>query len=174
MHGPYVSLPFPLSIQSAFSSNLSLPETHYGLGKHGWDVPLVDFQKFMKIGMIGGAFTYNLATLFIKISILSFYLRFSVDRAFRYTVYLVMLVTVGYTVPNAILFLYVCRPMQGYWDFSIPSECVNMNAAFHTANTLNMVTDFAILLLPIWMLKPLRAPLLKKIGVTLILMAGGL
>jgi len=124
--------------------------------------------------MIGGALTYNLATLFIKISILFFYLRFSVDRAFRLTVYFVMFVTVGYTVPNALLFLYVCRPMQKYWDFLLPGECVNMNAAFHTANTLNMVTDFAILLLPIWMLRPLQAPLSKKIGVTLILMAGGL
>jgi hypothetical protein len=151
-------------------------ETKYGLGKHLWDISLLDFQQFMKLGMIGGLLTYNLATLFIKASILSFYLRFSIDRAFRVAVYCVMLVTVGYTVPNAILVLYACRPMYAYWDFSAQpaAQCVNLNAAFHTANILNVITDFAILLLPIWMLRPMHVPLSKKIGVALILMAGGL
>ncbi|KAK3348984.1 hypothetical protein B0T25DRAFT_569643 [Lasiosphaeria hispida] len=155
------------------NSIVCIVQTRYGLGRHMWDITPADLQLFLKLGMIGGALTYNLATLFIKVSILSFYLRFSVDRAFRNTVYFVMLATVGYTFPNSILFLYVCTPMQSYWDFSVVGTCVNINAAFHTANTLNMVTDFTILLLPIWMLRPLRAPLMKKIGVTLILMAGG-
>lgn len=119
--------------------------------------------------------TYNLCTLFIKLSILSFYLRFSVERAFRMAVYLVMFVTIGYTLPNAFLFLYICRPMAYYWDRSIPGGmCINDQAAFDAANFLNMLTDYAILLLPIWMLQPLRRPLLKKIGITLVLMTGGL
>lgn len=126
--------------------------------------------------MIGGPLTYNLATLFIKLSILRFYLRFAqANRPFQCAVYFVMIVTVGYTIPNALLSLYSCRPMAGYWDMSIvDKQCVNFNAAFHTANTLNMLTDFAILLLPVWMLQPLQLPRLKKIGITLVLMAGGL
>jgi hypothetical protein len=124
--------------------------------------------------MIGGAMTYNLATLFIKLSILSFYLRFSVDRWFRITVYVVMSITVGYTIPNAFLFSYICQPHDKYWDWSLQGTCINAQAAFDAANILNMATDYMILVLPIWMLRPLRVPLLKKIGVALILMAGGL
>lgn len=125
--------------------------------------------------MIGGAMTYNLCTLFVKLSILSFYLRFSVDRAFRLAVYLVMFIAVGYTLPNAFLFLYICRPMAFYWDWTIPNgTCINQQAVFDSSNILNMSTDFMVLLLPIWMLRPLRVPLSKKIGVTLVLMAGGL
>jgi hypothetical protein len=62
-----------------------------------------------------------------------------------------MVVTVSYTVPNAILGLYAYRPMKAYWGFAAKATgyCVNLDAAFHTANTLNMLTDFAILLLPI-------------------------
>ncbi|KAK4448867.1 hypothetical protein QBC34DRAFT_406270 [Podospora aff. communis PSN243] len=157
------------------NSTIAMIQTRYGLGKHMWEVLAVDFQEFMKIGMIGGLLTYNLATLFIKTSILSFYLRFSIDRAFRMAVYVVMVVTVGYTIPNAILVLYACRPMKAYWDFAAKAtgHCVNLDATFHTANTLNMLTDFAILLLPIWMLRPMQVPLFQKIGVALILMAGG-
>lgn len=125
--------------------------------------------------MIAGAGSYNLSTLFIKLSILSFYLRFSIDRAFQIAVYIVMFITVGYTLPNAFLFLYICKPMEYYWDWFIPNgTCLNQNAIFDSANILNMSTDFLILLLPIWMLRPLRVPLLKKIGISLILMTGGL
>jgi len=124
--------------------------------------------------MIAGPLTYNLATLFIKVSILSFYLRFTIDRGCKIAVYIVMFVAVGYTIPNAFLSLYVCRPMQKYWSPMLEGTCVNINAAFHTANALNVATDFAILLLPIWLLKPLRAPFMKKLGIMLILMTGGL
>ncbi|KAK3385343.1 hypothetical protein B0H63DRAFT_181798 [Podospora didyma] len=144
-----------------------------GLGRHIWDVPARDFTAFMKLGMIGGAATYNLGALCTKISILSFYLRFSVDTAFRYAVYAVMIVAVGYTLPNAILFTYVCTPMQFYWDWSLQGKCIDIQMAFNAANSFNMITDFAILLLPIWMLWDLRAPLTKKMGVALILMTGG-
>ncbi|EAQ83571.1 hypothetical protein CHGG_09975 [Chaetomium globosum CBS 148.51] len=111
--------------------------------------------------------------MFIKLSILSFFLRFSVDRAFRMAVYIVMFISVGYSVPQILLFLYVCTPIGSYWDWSIPGTCINQQAIFDAGNTLNMITDFMILLLPIWMLRPMRAPLTKKIGVLLILMAGG-
>ncbi|GAB1309803.1 Rhodopsin domain-containing protein [Madurella fahalii] len=149
-------------------------ETQFGLGKHIWNTSLEDILMFLKIGVIGGPLTYHVATLFIKLSILNFYLRFSVERAFRSAVYFVMFVTVGYTVPNAVLVLYACRPLYAYWDILVQgASCVNFNAVFHSGKTFNMVTDFAILLLHIWMLRPMHVPLPKKIGVTLILMAGG-
>lgn len=119
--------------------------------------------------------TYNLYTLFIKLSILCFYLRFSIDRALRTAVYVVMFVAVGYTIPNAFLFLYICNRTAFYWDWTIPNgACINQQAAFDSANIMSMITDFAILLLPIWMLRPLRVPVVKKIGILLILTAGGL
>jgi hypothetical protein len=125
--------------------------------------------------MLGGALTYNLTTMFVKLSILSFYLRFSVDRAFRVAVYIVMFIAVGYSIPNAFLFLFNCRPIQSYWDWTIPQEyCIDQQKIFDASNILNMATDFLILLLPIWILRPMRVPLLRKIGIALILMAGGL
>jgi hypothetical protein len=127
-----------------------------------------------QLGVIGGHFTYNIATLLTKLSILCFYLRFQVERSFRIAVYCVMFIAAGYTIPNAFLFLYICRPMHSYWDLTVQGTCVDMKATFNANNVLNMATDFAILLLPYWMLKPMRVPLLKKIGIMVILTAGGL
>jgi hypothetical protein len=144
------------------------------MGKHIWEVDLHTFSETMKIMMLGGALTYNLTTMFVKLSILSFYLRFSVDRAFRVAVYIVMFIAVGYSIPNAFLFLFNCRPIQSYWDWTIPQEyCIDQQKIFDASNILNMATDFLILLLPIWILRPMRVPLLRKIGIALILMAGG-
>jgi len=144
------------------------------MGKHIWDLDYETFSQTMKIMMLGGALTYNLTTMFIKLSILSFYLRFSIDRAFRIVVYFVMFMAFGYSIPNAFLFLFVCKPIPSYWDWTIPGTCINEQAIFDASNILNMVTDFLILLLPFWMLRPLRLPRAKKIGVALILAAGGL
>jgi hypothetical protein len=133
-------------------------------------------DSIRQIGVIGGHMTYNLSITFTKISILLFYLRFSIERPFKIAVFCVMFVAVGYSVPSALVWTYICRPMQAYWDFSLQAQanCVNMKATFHTNNALNLITDILILLLPIWMLKPLRVPLMKKIGIMLILMTGGL
>lgn len=177
-------------------ADISFPlESTRGMGKHLWEIDLETFQDTMKVTihffffpsiledshsdpkqllMFGGALTYALTTMFIKLSILSFYLRFSIDTSFRVAVYLVMFISVGYSIPSAFLFLYVCRPMRSFWDLTVPGTCINRQAIFDAGNILNMVTDYMILLLPFWMLRPLLIPLSKKLGIGCILAAGGL
>ncbi|KAI8401268.1 hypothetical protein FOFC_18137 [Fusarium oxysporum] len=132
------------------------------------------FTRFMMLGAIPGAITYNLSTLFTKVSILHFYLRFSQDRAFKLATYFVMFVVVGNNLSAAFAFLYMCRPIPRYWDYTRPGSCLDVGSAFITCAVLNSVTDIVILCLPIWLLHPLRMRRLQKIGVTLVLMAGGL
>ncbi|KAK0721237.1 hypothetical protein B0T21DRAFT_386173 [Apiosordaria backusii] len=157
------------------NSIVCITQTTMGMGNHIYDLPFTKFQSTMKLGMIGGAMTYNLTTLFVKLSILSFYLRFATaNPKFRIAVYMVMFFVVGYTIPNAFLFLYICTPMQFYWDWTIPGgKCINQQAVFDSANILNMATDFIILVMPIWMLWDLRVGIKRKVGVMVILMAGG-
>ncbi|KAM5529033.1 integral membrane protein [Fusarium oxysporum f. sp. phaseoli] len=135
---------------------------------------LTHFNRFMMLGAIPGAITYNLSTLFTKVSILHFYLRFSQDRAFKLATYFVMFVVVGNNLPAAFAFLYMCRPITRYWDYTRPGSCLDVGSAFIVCAVLNSVTDIIILCLPIWLLRPLRMRRLQKIGVTLVLMAGGL
>ncbi|KAK4203457.1 hypothetical protein QBC40DRAFT_24205 [Triangularia verruculosa] len=157
------------------NSIVCVTQTTLGMGNHIWDLPLPKFMSMMKLGMIGGAMTYNLTTLFVKMSILSFYLRFATaNHKFRIAVYMVMFFVVGYTIPNAFLFLYICKPMEFYWNWTIEGgSCINQQAAFDSSNILNMATDFMILLMPIWMLWDLRVGIRRKVGVVGILMAGG-
>ncbi|KAL2060556.1 hypothetical protein VTL71DRAFT_9197 [Oculimacula yallundae] len=152
-------------------SVLQIVQIQYGSGRHIWDVPREKFQIYTKLGIPGGV-TYNMSTLFTKVAILIFYLRLSIDPYFRSVIYFVMFVAVGYSLAGGFAFLYICRPLQRYWDFSVPGMCHNLGASFLSGAALNVATDVALLLLPLWLLYPLRLPLKQKIGVALILMTG--
>ncbi len=157
-----------------------------------WDVAPANFQHVIivrkdnqpglgtrhsnisQVGIPASVF-YNLSTLFVKASILSFYLRFAaVNRPFRIVVYILLFVIVGYSLNAGFSFLYLCTPMDSLWDPSIQGTCVDLYAAFLVSSVLNAVTDIVILLLPLWLLWPLRVRLGQKIAVALALMAGGL
>jgi rhodopsin domain-containing protein len=111
--------------------------------------------------------------LFIKASILKYYLRFPSDLAFRIVTYFTMFVAIGYSIPQAFVWSYICKPMARYWDFAVEGQCINVDGAWVSSAALNMATDIIILLLPIWLLWPLRLPTLQKVALTLTLMAGG-
>ncbi len=127
-----------------------------------------------QVGIPASVF-YNLSTLFIKASILSFYLRFAAaNRPFQITVYVVLFVIVGYSLNAGFSFLYLCTPIRRLWDASVDGTCVDLYSAYLVSSVLNAVTDVVILLLPIWLLWPLRVRLKQKILVGLALMPGGL
>jgi hypothetical protein len=66
---------------------------------------------------------------------------------------------------GAFTFLLVCRPIESYWNLSVPGKCLNFNPNFLAGGVFNVAADFTILSLPLWLLKPLRLPRKQKIGV---------
>ena len=112
--------------------------------------------------------------MFTKSSILLFYLRFPCERNFKIVTYTVLFVVCFYSLFGAFTFLLMCRPVESYWNLNVRGKCLNSKAAFLVTGVFNVATDFTILFLPIWLLKPLQLPKRQKIGVTLILMTGSL
>lgn len=96
------------------------------------------------------------------------------NRPFRITVYIVLFVIIGYSLNAGFSFLYLCSPIKRLWDTSVSGTCVDLNAAYLVSSVLNAVTDVVILLLPIWLLWPLRVRWEQKMVVALALMPGGL
>jgi hypothetical protein len=119
--------------------------------------------------------TYNLAVMCTKSSILLFYLRFPSGRAFRMATYTVLIVTVGYTTSGFLAWAYSCSPIEKAWDRTVIGTCVDSSSGVLARSVLNVVTDIVILLLPIWLLWPLRLwSIWHKLSVLVVLMAGGL
>ncbi|KAK1624298.1 integral membrane protein [Colletotrichum phormii] len=153
-------------------SVIQVYETRNGAGHHIWDVSRADAVAFHKLSMVDLA-AYSLSVLFTKASILVFYLRFPLKRAVRIVVYVVMFATVAYSLAGALGWAYLCTPMEKIWDMDVPGTCVDRSMWWLMLSVCNVATDLAILLLPIWILSPLSLRLVKKIEMTIFLMAGG-
>ena len=129
----------------------------------------------IQIGGIAGPIFYNLSTLFTKVSLIEFYLRFSPSRTFTYIAYTTMAITIIYSLLTAFAFAFLCQPIQKFWDFSAPGSCVNISTFGVTMSTVNAATDVTLLLLPPRIILALPNLLLRrKIILVLILMAGSL
>ncbi|KAF5970437.1 hypothetical protein FCOIX_10421 [Fusarium coicis] len=116
---------------------------------------------------MGGNSSLYLATVFTKASVLMFYLRFTVDMHFIICAYAVLFAIVANCIFHTIApIAYRCPAYEGGNGQGI----VDIYAALAV---INSVSDLILLLLPFWLLHPMKVPLSRKIGIALILMAGG-
>jgi hypothetical protein len=152
---------------------IDLTQVDNGLGRHIWDVTPAEFMNFNKFGNIGAGPAYNISLASTKVSILLFYLRFPVSKLFKAATFLVMFVVVGNCIAAVFAVVYLCQPIARNWDFTIPGKCGDGMVLFWVGALVNMTSDILILLLPIWLLMPLRLPARRMFGVALILMSGG-
>ena len=65
------------------------------------------------------------------------------------------------------LALLICKPIAYNWDTTIEGgSCANQTEAFEAVGILNLLTDIAIIILPMPWLWTLQLPITKKIGLT--------
>lgn len=149
-------------------------QLQFGLGLHRWELTDASslYNKYFIVSFFPIAITNNFSVLFTKASILTFYLRFSVSKSFNIAVYSMFAVVVAYTMMGAFSFLYACTPMIKTWVPSTLGTCIHVNAWYGTLVALNVFTDVVLLLMPIWLLKPLRVGLAQKAAIAAVLGTG--
>ncbi|RDL41430.1 uncharacterized protein BP5553_01409 [Venustampulla echinocandica] len=107
---------------------------------------------------------YKAASCFTKISILFFYLRIFQTRTFKILTYSVGLTTVGYSLGTMVASILQCQPIARSWNKAIPGKCLPVTSLWLSTNVLAIITDLAIILLPVYQLRRLQLPLFQKIG----------
>lgn len=118
---------------------------------------------------------YGLSIMLTKVSILVFYLRFSLHRAFRIVVYADMAVVILYSLVGTFEWLYACKPISKSWDLTISTgSCINQVKLFIFSGAMNTITDVVTLILPVIMMWGVQLPLRQKIGVIFVFLTGGL
>jgi hypothetical protein len=106
---------------------------------------------------------------------LLFYLRFSTSRRFDYCVYFVLFTVVGANFFAACGILFFCRPISYFFDqTSQAGTCISGHVWFAWIIILNCITDAVLLVLPVWIIRPLRVGFAQKAALTAILGTGGL
>jgi fucose permease len=108
----------------------------------------------------------NPALMATKTSILIFYLSLSAtQKVFRWaTIATLVVVNVG-GLALTILNIIQCRPISAAWQSPVPTtaHCTNIVTLYLSSAPLNIITDLAILFLPMPILTSMRLPKKQKI-----------
>ncbi|OGM45840.1 hypothetical protein ABOM_006067 [Aspergillus bombycis] len=154
-------------------SGIALGMIHYGLGYNQVDLPAESSLMVAKLLYVFEIF-YVINLLTIKLSILMMYRRIftNISRLFRVGAMICgAVVTLWATafVPAAI---FQCTPVAKAWDIDIPGHCISLQLAFYCVALPNILTDVAILSLPIRSCWQLHRSILYRLSLIGIFMMG--
>lgn len=84
-----------------------------------------------------------------------------------------MAVVIAYTFWTVFASVFACVPVRAFWTKE-KATCLNQFAMWFTNAAINIATDFAIILLPIPVIRSLNLGKRQKIGLISIFAIGGL
>jgi fucose permease len=150
----------------AFGASLSIIlGTTRGLGRHQDHIP-EDWLEPMRKSSYAFSVLYNPALMATKTSILLFYLGLSeTQKIFRWATISTLAVVNAGGLALTILNIVQCRPVSAAWASPVPASahCTNIVTIYLSSAPLNIITDLAILFLPMPILTSMRLPRKQKI-----------
>ncbi|RPA83338.1 hypothetical protein BJ508DRAFT_71098 [Ascobolus immersus RN42] len=154
--------------------------TRYGVGYHYYDTPLEWYlpqqRSMFSVGML-----YNPTLMFIKSSILAFYIRLSPHRHFRWACFFVLFITIAGAIGFSLTAFFACNPIDWQWNphkygpenpKSKDVKCLDMLYLSVILGSFNSATDVLILLLPLPMIWKVNLPKRQKFAVSLVFSLG--
>ncbi|KAI9875186.1 MAG: hypothetical protein M1830_008779 [Pleopsidium flavum] len=126
--------------------------------------PLINFLK----DLIAIQILWATSLMFIKISILLFYMRIFEVRFFRIAAQATMVFVVLWALSVILCGFLLCRPFAYNWDQSIPGSCGHQILSYILTGALNICTDVMVLSLPIPMVWKLQTDRANKVALTAI------
>ncbi|KAF2872470.1 major facilitator superfamily domain-containing protein [Massariosphaeria phaeospora] len=150
----------------AFGTSFSICYgTTKGLGRHAEDIP-AHWLSPMKKAAYTFSVLYNPALMTTKTSILLFYLTLSkTQKSFRWTTIATLIVVNVGGLALSLVNILQCQPVSAAFETPVPDSatCTNIVTIYLSSAPLNIVTDLAILFLPMPILTSMRLPKKQKI-----------
>ncbi|KAK4610073.1 L-fucose-proton symporter [Fulvia fulva] len=137
----------------------------YGLGRHEVDVP-DSWQSGLRKSNYAFSILYQPALMATKTSILAFYLTFSkANHIFRWACYSVLFVVNAGGFALTMVTVFQCNPISAVFALVTPEDakCTDILTIYLASVPLNIITDLAILFLPMPTLTSMRLPRKQKI-----------
>jgi fucose permease len=150
----------------AFSTSICVG-VRYGLGTHRDEISDESFAALKK-AEYAFAILYNPALMLTKTSILAFYLAVmskDVDKVFKWCNWLTLAVVNIGGAAFTFLAIFQCRPIPAAYRYPVAegARCTDIVTLYLSSAPVNIITDIAILLLPMPILTAMRLPKKQKI-----------
>ncbi|KAH6639634.1 major facilitator superfamily domain-containing protein [Boeremia exigua] len=139
--------------------------TTKGLGRHQAHIEDAWLEP-MQQSAYAFSVLYNPALMATKTSILIFYLGLSeTQKIFRWATIATLVVVNAGGLALTVLNIVQCRPVSAAWMVPVPltAHCTNIVTIYLSSAPLNIITDLAILFLPMPILTSMRLPKKQKI-----------
>ncbi|KAH7050334.1 hypothetical protein B0J12DRAFT_663989 [Macrophomina phaseolina] len=164
-----VTLSFAVSVPLTVALHL---EAKHGMGYKITDIPTTDLLIQIQ-WLWASTWIYVLSLGLSKLSILAQYLRIFIARRTVQAIWACIVFVGAYTFQSVIVGILSCNPPAKYWNPTIRGTCINYILYYYVAASLNIATDFAIILLPVPALRNLNVSRTKRIGVLFLFSIGG-
>ncbi|KAI9829119.1 MAG: hypothetical protein M1832_000142 [Thelocarpon impressellum] len=138
--------------------------TSRGLGRHDVDIP-PEWQYSLTRAQYAFSVLYNPALMATKTSILVFYLNLSrTEPIFRWASMATLIVVNTAGLALTFLNIFQCRPVQDVFLDPLPAsaQCIDIVTLYLSSAPVNIITDLAILFLPMPVLTAMRLPRKQK------------
>ena len=135
-----------------------------GLGNYDADIGIEEWPKLRRAEYVF-SILYNPALMATKTSILIFYLRLAKNTqiVLRYASWATLVVVNINGTVLTLMNIFQCRPISAAWQMGADAPtCIPLLTEFICAAPVNIVTDLAILALPIPVLTGMRLPSRQK------------
>ena len=125
--------------------------------------------------LLAAEWLYLIAVTLPKLCVLSVYLRIFTTKSYRRAVYILAAIITLNAVAGCLTGTLACQPLNYTWDKTIPGgHCININAFYRWISLPNILTDLAMLILPIPLVWSLHTSTSRKIGLTITFLTGSL
>ncbi|KAH8802576.1 hypothetical protein F5884DRAFT_474588 [Xylogone sp. PMI_703] len=136
-----------------------------GMGIHANKVPMNDIVMMAKFLLVA-EILYAVNLVWTKLSLLLMYYRIFHFRHFRRLAYIIGGFIIAWVICVIFLFIFICVPVQKLWYPQLPGHCINQVGTWIANAASTILTDLAILVLPIPHLWKLQLRRSEKIALT--------
>lgn len=133
------------------------------MGKHQSVLSLDELVEVFK-RLLGFECMYVTAIALVKLSILAMYLRIFPSREFKLGSYVIGLLVIAWCIAIALVCIFQCDPIYKAWVPWADGKCINLKASFIGNAVPNILTDIAILAMPIRQVWNLHATWAQKVS----------
>ncbi|KAL9105821.1 MAG: hypothetical protein Q9227_009077 [Pyrenula ochraceoflavens] len=145
---------------------------NYGLGRHLWTLNKEQFVNFNKLWYTVG--TLQCTGLFLtKISLLVLYYRIFITPGFRLATKILGVILLFWWLGTILADSLICIPVSKNWDPTISGHCGNKDLLAKIPPMVWIVTDLAVLLMPMRMVWKMHLPKIQRVGLATIFLLGG-
>ncbi|PVI02278.1 hypothetical protein DM02DRAFT_613098 [Periconia macrospinosa] len=155
------------------AGGLNYAMIHWGLGRHAITLPPGNITVVLKL-LVAFECVYCTGVGLVKLSLLLMYTRIFPTKNFRIGAYILGFITIGWVIAINCVSIFQCHPIEKAWlGPAIDGTCIDLKASFIGNAVPNILTDVAILCMPVAQVLKLQVTNAQRASLIFMFLLGG-